>query len=68
MDRSSRQRRLIRWAAVITLALVVVAVAAYATWPGNASPRRTDRTSFPTCDYASGDWMQQPGCERPPSR
>ncbi|HET7743888.1 MAG TPA: hypothetical protein VFK76_04035 [Gaiellaceae bacterium] len=53
---------------VIVLALAIVAVAAYATWPGRASPGHTDRSSVSTCDYASGDWMQQPGCERPPPR
>lgn len=65
---SSTRKRLVRAGAVIVLALVVAAVAAFATWPGNASPRHADRTSVSTCDYASSDWMQQPGCERPPSR
>jgi hypothetical protein len=67
-ETSSRQTRFVRGAALLAVAVVVVVVAAYLTWPGGASPRRTGRASLPTCDYASADWMQQPGCERPPTR
>lgn len=70
MDAPSSRQRLARQVTVVVLALalVLVAIAAYATWPGDASPRRPDRTPVPACDYASSDWMQQPGCEHPPTR
>jgi len=65
---TSSRRKWLMGAAAVLLALVAVAVAAYATWPGAAAPRQTNRNTVATCDYASGDWMQQPGCDRPPAR
>jgi len=53
---------------VVLLVVLVAAAGAYATWPSATHVRPLDPPPVATCDYSSGHWMQQPGCDRPPPR